>query len=56
MSKQTSLSCFFKKPALVKNNENEIIEINSDEQEIDILVKSNKYYDLLLAQVIRVQK
>lgn len=35
MSKQTSLSSFFIKPVVVKNNENEKTESNGNEQEID---------------------
>jgi len=35
MSKQTSLSSFFIKPVVVKNNENEKTESNGNEQEIE---------------------
>lgn len=35
MSKQTSLSSFFIKPVVVKNNENEKIKSNANEQEIE---------------------
>lgn len=36
MSKQTSLLSFFKKPVVVQNNENEMMESKANEQEIEM--------------------
>lgn len=48
MSKQTSLSSFFRKSAVVKNNKNEMTETNSNKQEIEIDEKPRKKVKILI--------